>query len=667
MKTQYGCVWSVTDHQCMCNADDIGINVIYLVDISLHAMLNDNDYDDIAHIIDDQHMNSHSLIVLYDDNVYIQNTDMNASNVDVSQIERTQTNHLVYAIDTALNHFILFNNNNRRVLVIFNGEAESHYPDDPSTVCAKRGELERNRVSVIINSYVRNGIEPPRDLECLMSVHHNEAYNVVPYLAIHGVSTRNGGWDGFPIQSKLSWDICQAANVEDVIVHNVPLRIEPIDTPIPTVADTVVSSPTPATKQAKIPSRVPTRYLYKPRITPRPPLCHEPKEICTDAQIFNAYTCKCECTEIDSDDSICPDRMVYDPASCQCEVYPFNNDLDVLFVIDSSCGLDAVSCESKAEFVSHLAQIITANGEDPRVGVMQCGETIGSEYTIPLEDDIFNQINSDVSLDRLDAFDLFFSKIRSELQCASGAAVPKGECLQEAVSILNPDAQADATRVRKIVLIEICGVMEGQEPCDAEIHSEWSHDVNAKAMDIMLVQIGDGITQYNHECLLSNGAQSVYRFDSFDFNLLPNIEMTTRLVDGICGTNQLGIGETVEEHAVGAVSNRDREAQPISVAPLDQSHTLAINNPLPIPRSDEHNNAHGNGNDNDSSDQGNVHEVIQQESDSSHQYIQVNTNVKIQSDSSGNNVRRTKQMRGRGRGRGRVVNYGSGSSSDSSD
>eukprot|EP01083_Nonionella_stella_P314309 1131794_1 len=92
-------------------------------------------------------------------------------------------------------------------------------------------------------------------------------------------------------------------------------------------------------------------------------------------------------------------------------------------------------------------------------------------------------------------------------------------------------------------------------------------------------------------------------------------------------------------------------------------NTLTINNPLPIPRSDEHNN----GNDNDSSDQGNVHEVIHQESDSSHQYIQVNTNVKVQSDSSGNNVRRTKQMRGRGRGRGRVVNYGSGSSSDSSD
>ena len=91
-------------------------------------------------------------------------------------------------------------------------------------------------MTVIIVSYTINDFGSQRNLQCLIRSDSlsQDAYNSIPYIAISGAS--NAGWNGYPIEAKLSWDICS---------------ISPNNYPSPTSFPTMNPTPTPTTNASQ--------------------------------------------------------------------------------------------------------------------------------------------------------------------------------------------------------------------------------------------------------------------------------------------------------------------------------------------------------------------------------------------------------------------------------
>ena len=151
--SNYGCDWDNIDKTCMCIAGDDNINVIILLDISTIGAPTPTEFNYIAHLLEDVIDSTLNLrdgstvafnqIILYHEQNYPmpENTDATSINIDQCCGSRTQFNNLSGAIDTAIN---LFNglDASRNVLVIFNGQRQSDYPDDNINICPLKQTLD---------------------------------------------------------------------------------------------------------------------------------------------------------------------------------------------------------------------------------------------------------------------------------------------------------------------------------------------------------------------------------------------------------------------------------------------------------------------------------------------------------------------------------------------
>eukprot|EP01084_Bolivina_argentea_P016357 30614_1 len=144
-------------------------------------------------------------------------------------------------------------------------------------------------------------------------------------------------------------------------------------------------------------------------------------------------------------------------------VCPFEGDADVMFLVDTTCGLDEFMCLNKRRFVSELVQSIKI-AHNPRVALLECGDTLGAKYSLKLSDESFNNINDNTQLTEQDRLDLYFNKFQTRLECRDGSGIPKKQCLSDAVDIFT--VESDPSRIRKIVYIQICAHLDGEDACE---------------------------------------------------------------------------------------------------------------------------------------------------------------------------------------------------------
>ena len=137
----------------MCIISDNNINVISLIDISTIGAPTDTEFNFIATLLQDVVDSTLTLrdgsatafnqIILYDQQQYIQPANQDATSINIDQCcgNRTPLNDLPSAIRLAMDEFDGLNND-PQVLIIFNGQQQSDYPDDPANVCPLRAELD---------------------------------------------------------------------------------------------------------------------------------------------------------------------------------------------------------------------------------------------------------------------------------------------------------------------------------------------------------------------------------------------------------------------------------------------------------------------------------------------------------------------------------------------
>ncbi len=212
----------------------------------------------------------------------------------------------------------------------------------------------------------------------------------------------------------------------------------------------------------------------------------------------------------------------------------FKGEADIMLLVDTTCGLDAATCDGKRTFVSNLVQSIK-KAHNPRIALVECGEPFGTEYSIKLSDPSFNDLNDDGDLSKTDRDKLYFTKIETHLQCLPGTSIPKRQCLSDAVDIFNTH-KSDGPRIRKIVHIQICPNSDRQEVCRKK------YEIFNNNIEIILVNIGDQITSGYNDCLFWNGEYNLFAFDDFDFDTPAAVQTTQQLIAHICTSNQFGIG-----------------------------------------------------------------------------------------------------------------------------
>eukprot|EP01084_Bolivina_argentea_P043901 80854_1 len=235
-----GCHYDTNDTSCMCRITNDIIDVIYLVDISTSAVIEPANFSCVAHLIQDV-TNSTLVIsstteifnqlILYDMNQYPQTPNINAESIDINQYTRTQLNDLQTAMNSAIQIFENPNLDGRPVLVIFNGQMQKDYTQDDVDICPLKSTLNNAGITVIVVSYTPyDATQQARDLTCLVDTtdpSSNDAYNLMPFNAI--AQAPEYGWNGFPIEAKLSWDLCETATSLNTITCNGMYRYEWVD------------------------------------------------------------------------------------------------------------------------------------------------------------------------------------------------------------------------------------------------------------------------------------------------------------------------------------------------------------------------------------------------------------------------------------------------------
>eukprot|EP01084_Bolivina_argentea_P141031 247853_1 len=216
--TWYHCHWDEFDFSCKCGLRTDNINVIYLIDTSLSALPLNSDFMKIAEIIDDAadstlKTEAYTQMILYDENQQIQQPNIDATSINVSEFQRTKLNDLPSALNTSIQQFKTLDSK-RPVLVIFDGQMQSNYMDDSTELCNYKSTLNSEGIIVIATSYTSSNESEARNIECLVGhgPFSGDSYNSIPY---------NYSGITFSITAKLSWDLCQAAyrcagNVDDM-------------------------------------------------------------------------------------------------------------------------------------------------------------------------------------------------------------------------------------------------------------------------------------------------------------------------------------------------------------------------------------------------------------------------------------------------------------------
>ena len=249
-----GCHWDIFDLSCMCRIEDNNMNVIYLVDISTSASPQQSDFDNVAALIQDVTDSTlftnatttmFNQIILYDENQYIQAQNTDASTININDISsRTQLVDLRTAINSAIQQFNTLNNRKRRVLVIFDGQAQSDYTDDDTEICPIKATLNDegnfNNINYLYPKYKTN-ISKIQIISTVYSSSipgpsadfNNKTYRFLVKLSMVNVDCPNGSphpssSDAINSESRYNSKIVSNAELHalNVLFFNVMLRID---------------------------------------------------------------------------------------------------------------------------------------------------------------------------------------------------------------------------------------------------------------------------------------------------------------------------------------------------------------------------------------------------------------------------------------------------------
>ncbi len=232
---------------------------------------------------------------------------------------------------------------------------------------------------------------------------------------------------------------------------------------------------------------------------------------CSDSQYLDVHSCTCKCKDLVTHgpgykSQLCSQNEVYDENICQCTpTTPVQAvvtdtkscDMDVLFVIDSSCIFDGSLCDNRRKFIADMMESIMDNeNNNIRVELIECTYLFGLQENIEFKD----------------TFDIDF--VNDNTQCANNfMTVPKKQCLEDAIQmfhshdIKNLYTSYDNDREQKIIYIEMCGDNGMQIPCNQKLQ------IYNENIEIINVNIGASDPEY--ECVFWNGPYNLYQFNDF--------------------------------------------------------------------------------------------------------------------------------------------------------
>ena len=187
--------------------------------------------------------------------------------------------------------------------------------------------------------------------------------------------------------------------------------------------------------------------------------------------------------------------------------------LDLIFVVDTSCGITEKQCQHQQLFISNLIQKSKSN-VFPRLGYIEFDDVV--DELILLNDSRYN-INSTQLSTNLQ--ELVASTENADCTESTATNTSTEIALIAAIQQFE-DYSVPLGHDKKIVLISNCEAND--DPCDTVI------DLYNTNIDVIIVNIGDQITNITYQCLSENDPRRM--FYAQDFNLT---SLTTNLTEAI--------------------------------------------------------------------------------------------------------------------------------------
>ncbi len=177
----YGCKWNNLYSNCQCPLRAQDIHLLYLIDISITAIPDQNIFNYISSFITDRQVIVEAQDIHLFHNTQIYPTGSILSNININSARapyspRSLLSDIPSAINNTINIFSNFPKSNARdVLIIFTGQQQSDYTlSQIQSICNNQ-----YNITIIIYSYTINHNILPLDISCLIdnSIHSKDAYN----------------------------------------------------------------------------------------------------------------------------------------------------------------------------------------------------------------------------------------------------------------------------------------------------------------------------------------------------------------------------------------------------------------------------------------------------------------------------------------------------------
>ena len=193
-------------------------------------------------------------------------------------------------------------------------------------------------------------------------------------------------------------------------------------------------------------------------------------------------------------------------ASCQWEF-----EVDIVFIVDTGCGIDEESQMYQQEFLTNLMQTIKRT-PNPKISVIECN-SFKPSIPLPLGDAIYNDLGkpglSDGELKDLS------NKFKTRREYVPGDKTPKKQCFENAIKEFE-DNESGHLREKKVVLVSSCDEddIDGNSTVCSLNDEIFGTGNNQNNIDVIVININ--FVSNVFECLINSDLKRIYNYDSFD-------------------------------------------------------------------------------------------------------------------------------------------------------
>ena len=293
----------------------------------------------------------------------------------------------------------------------------------------------------------------------------------------------------------------------------------------PTASPTSEPTESPTTSPTNAPTRDPTSApTYSPSNAPTKNPTQSPTSSPTDSPTKNPTN---------SPTSAPSASPTYSPSTAPTNTPTFSScalkdDLDVVFVVDTSCGLTQNECNEQQEFLGNLVQRIKDKW-NPRMSYLDCFHYEDDEDDLVFIELTNKTFNDEATTTRKE-IDYLFDVVAGRSECIAGSNTPKRACIDRAMEEF--ELHRDE-RVRKIISVSNCNE---QYPGTGASVCNLKGTLEADKIEVIVINIGDKIEADTFECIGQNGLTYHYPqaskqfFESSEGNLI-----TDSVENDICG------------------------------------------------------------------------------------------------------------------------------------